>query len=109
MVCALKYLLTDNFVSIWIMGFRLVYVSGFNLGLLMRQLTGVGTPRSLQGRAVAVLAALTAALRHLWALVAPSWALDAQGRPDWSSIDAGTWCHEHLPLDSRIGAFATGC
>ena len=29
----------------------LVQVCGFNLGLLMRQLTGVGTPRSLQGRA----------------------------------------------------------
>ena len=29
----------------------LVHVCGFNLGLLMRQLTGVGTPRSLQGRA----------------------------------------------------------
>ena len=27
----------------------LVQVCGFNLGLLMRQLTGVGTPRSLQG------------------------------------------------------------
>ena len=31
----------------------LVHVCGFNLGLLMRQLTGVGTPRSLQGRAAA--------------------------------------------------------
>ena len=28
----------------------LVHICGFNLGLLMRQLTGVGTPRSLQGR-----------------------------------------------------------
>ena len=28
----------------------LVHVCGFNLGLLMRQLTGFGTPRSLQGR-----------------------------------------------------------
>ena len=29
----------------------LVHTGGFNLGLLMRRLTGVGTPRSLQGRA----------------------------------------------------------
>ena len=29
----------------------LVQVCGFNLGVLLRQLTGVGTPRSLQGRA----------------------------------------------------------
>ena len=28
----------------------LIHVCGFNLGLLMRHLTGVGTPRSLQGR-----------------------------------------------------------
>jgi hypothetical protein len=28
----------------------LIHVSGFNLGLLMRQLIGVGTPRGLQGR-----------------------------------------------------------
>ena len=29
----------------------LVHACGLNLGLLMRRLTGVGTPRSLQGRA----------------------------------------------------------
>ena len=28
----------------------LIHVCGFNLGLLMRRLTGIGTPRSLQGR-----------------------------------------------------------
>ena len=28
----------------------LVHAGGFNLGLLMRQLIGVGTPRGLQGR-----------------------------------------------------------
>ncbi len=32
----------------------LVHTAGFNLGLLMRRLTGVGTPRSLQGRVVAL-------------------------------------------------------
>ncbi|MGH8639414.1 MAG: transposase [Burkholderiales bacterium] len=40
----------------------LVHVGGFNLGLLMRTLIGVGTPRGLQGRLAAVLATL-------WALV----------------------------------------
>jgi transposase len=34
----------------------LIHVGGFNLGLLMRQLMGVGTPRALQGRLVATLA-----------------------------------------------------
>jgi transposase len=37
----------------------LVHASGFNLGLMMRTLFGIGTPRALQGRAVAVLAVLS--------------------------------------------------
>jgi len=36
----------------------LIHTGGFNLGLLMRQLIGVGTPRGLQGRLRAVVAAL---------------------------------------------------
>ena len=36
----------------------LVHVGAFNLGLLMRRLIGVGTPRGLQGRVVALLAML---------------------------------------------------
>ena len=34
----------------------LVHASGFNLGLVMRTLTGIGTPRGLQGRAAAARA-----------------------------------------------------
>jgi len=44
----------------------LIHTAGFNLGLLMRQLIGVGTPRALQGRLVAVMAALLALMRDLW-------------------------------------------
>jgi transposase len=40
----------------------LLHSGGFNLGLLMRQAFGVGTPRGLQGRLRALLALLT----HLW-------------------------------------------
>jgi transposase len=40
----------------------LIHTAGFNLGLLMRQLIGVGTPRGLQGRLVATIAALWALL-----------------------------------------------
>jgi transposase len=36
----------------------LIHTGGFNLGLLMRHLIGVGTPRGLQGRLCAVVAAL---------------------------------------------------
>jgi transposase len=40
----------------------LIHTGGFNLGLLMRTLFGVGTPRSLQGCA-------TALLDFIWCLI----------------------------------------
>ena len=43
----------------------LIHAGGFNLGLLMRQLIGVGTPRGLQGRLIAVAALLFARIRAL--------------------------------------------
>jgi hypothetical protein len=43
----------------------LIHAGGFNLGLLLRQLIGVGTPRGLQGRLRAVLAALVVLIRFL--------------------------------------------
>jgi transposase len=48
----------------------LIHTAGLNLGLLMRQLIGVGTPRGLQGRRIAVVAALLSFLRWLRHLVA---------------------------------------
>ena len=45
----------------------LIHAGGFNLGLLIRSILGVGTPRGLQGRVAAVLAtvsALIAVARH---------------------------------------------
>ena len=36
----------------------LIHAGGFNLGLLMRQLIGFGTPRGLQGRLATVIATL---------------------------------------------------
>jgi transposase len=44
----------------------LIHAGGFNLGLLMRRLIGVGTPRGLQGRRVAAVAALMVLIRSLW-------------------------------------------
>ena len=43
----------------------LIHTGGFNLGLLMRQLIGVGTPRGLQGRSIPILAAILALVRVL--------------------------------------------
>ena len=53
----------------------LVHVAGCNLGLLLRHLTGVGTPRSLQGRAAALFRALIRRLRELWGLLRRLWTL----------------------------------
>ena len=46
----------------------LIHTSGFNLGLLMRQLIGFGTPRGLQGRLSALVAALLVLIGSLTAL-----------------------------------------
>jgi transposase len=41
----------------------LIHAGGFNLGLVMRQLIGFGTPRGLQGRVATVIAALLLLVR----------------------------------------------
>ena len=43
-----------------------IHAAAYNLGVILRKLFGVGTPRSLQGRAAAACAALLAMLRTLW-------------------------------------------
>ncbi|HET6282980.1 MAG TPA: hypothetical protein VFH73_18610, partial [Polyangia bacterium] len=45
-------------------------VAGFNLGLLMRKLFGIGTPRGLQGRLVAAIAVLVALSDLIYDLLA---------------------------------------
>lgn len=45
----------------------LVHAGGFNLGLLMRTLIGVGTPRALQGRVAALMATLATWILTPWA------------------------------------------
>ncbi len=71
----------------------LVHVCGFNLGLLMRQLTGVGTPRSLQGRAAAACGALIGLLGGFWALLTHSWAPDLRDPSDASYDGPATRQH----------------
>jgi len=51
----------------------LIHTSGFNLGLLMRHVTGVGTPRSLQGRLVAALGILITLIRAIRLPVTRPW------------------------------------
>jgi hypothetical protein len=44
----------------------LIHTAGFNLGLLMRQLIGVGTPRGRRGRLIIAIATLLALTQELW-------------------------------------------
>jgi transposase len=46
-----------------------IHAAAYNLGVLLRKLFGVGTPRSLQGRAAAACAALLAVLWALWSRI----------------------------------------
>jgi hypothetical protein len=51
----------------------LVHAGGLNLGLLMRILFGVGTPRSLQGRVAALIATMWSLIRLPEAGSTPLW------------------------------------
>ena len=51
----------------------LIQAAGCNLGLLLRCLTGVGPPRSLQGRALAAVCGLISRLIDRWGRLTDSW------------------------------------
>ncbi len=87
----------------------LVHVCGSNLGLLMRELTGVRTPRSLQGRARALLDALSRALSRRWRHVALSGADRLFDPHDSSWIAHPTQRHQLLPLTLQGSRSATAC
>jgi transposase len=60
----------------------LLHVSGFNLGLLMRTLFGIGTPRSLQGGVIAVLTCLAA----WWMRIIAPWGHHVTPSTDFSPM-----------------------
>ena len=71
----------------------LIHVAGFNLGLLMRKRFGVGTPRGLQGRLAATIAALVALIdRVVELLVVPGYPQPA----DRPAISDSTWLASEL-------------
>ena len=78
----------------------LVHVSGFNLGLLMRSVFGVGTPRSLQGRMEAVLTAFSDALLALLGLLRVT--SDSNRSSDGPRRPAAWW--RPLPNQSALAA-----
>ena len=84
----------------------LIHPAGFNLGLLMRQLIDVGTPRGLQGRLVEALSALLTLIRTLWQPVTRHWPPgDFFSARDRLSIVQNDLAHVGV---WRM-AFATGC
>jgi transposase len=79
----------------------LIHVCGYNLGLLMRRLVGIGTPRSLQGRATRLAAALAA----LWAWLLRWWSASS----DWLDCAVPPPRYAHVPADVTGTPLATGC
>ena len=84
----------------------LIHAGGFNLGLLLRQLIGVGTPRGLQGRLIAVLATLLALSRDLWKRVTPHRDLGRRISPLEAPRDRGI---PVVHIGAREMLFTTGC
>jgi transposase len=84
----------------------LVHLSGFNLGLVMRRILGVGTPRGLQGRVAVVIALVVSVLEVLRAtlrrLAWPSVAISARDRAETPATR-----HDHPSL--TMGTCTTGC
>ncbi len=70
---------------VWVRGHEnvrkrvLIQAAACNLGLLLRRLTGVGTPRSLQGRAVSVIFGLIRGWIGRWGRLTRVW--EAEWRP----------------------------
>jgi transposase len=84
----------------------LIHTAGFNLGLLMRQLIGVGTPRGLQGRLMAAMAVLLALPSELVERV--TWhrrLIRHFSPPAGHTITEATVLH----MGVRRMAFTTGC
>ncbi len=83
----------------------LIHSGAFNLGLVVRSLLGVGTPRGLQGRVAAVIKALLALLATVRARVSAMWA-GSGDHPRCRSLGSPT------TLDVRLSANTTctsGC
>ena len=70
---------TGGLRRVWVRGHDnvrkrvLIQAAGCNLGLLLRRLTGVGTPRSLQGRALSAIYRLIGRLIDRWRRLTDSW------------------------------------
>ena len=70
---------TGGMRRVWVRGHEnvrkrvLIQAAACNIGLLLRRLTGVGTPRSLQGRAVSAICRLIGRLIDRWGRLTRAW------------------------------------
>ena len=70
---------TGGLRRVWVRGHEnvrkrvLLQAAGCNLGLLLRDLTGIGTPRSLQGRALSAISGLIGRLIDHWGRLTGVW------------------------------------
>ena len=79
-----------------------IHIGGFNLGLFMRTLLGIGTPRGLQGRLAAVLVCIVA----LWTHLVDLWCAARPPAHDHAAAFTPLNRFELLPVR---GALATAC
>ena len=82
----------------------LIHVAGFNLGLLMRKRFGVGTPRGLQGRVAAAIAAFVALIDLISDSQAP---IVAFVPPPWPEMPC-TWRHKS-PCPRELRSYWRPC
>ena len=70
---------TGGMRRVWVRGHEngrkrvLIQAAAYNIGLLLRHQTGVGTPRSLQGRAVSAICRLIERLIARWGRLTRAW------------------------------------
>ena len=70
---------TDGMRRVWVRGHEnvrkrvLLQAAACNIGLLLRSQTGIGTPRSLQGRAVSAICRLIGRLIDRWGRLTRAW------------------------------------
>jgi len=83
----------------------LIHASGFTLGLLMRKLLGVGTPRGLQGRSAALIAVVIVLCRALKAIVhATRLAADLPWVDRYGGVELPS-----MARPMKMGTCTTGC
>src|SRR5467141_644907 len=83
----------------------LIHAGGFNLGLVMRQLIGLGTPRGLQGRLATVIATLSSLMgaTRRWLVTISAWQpIRAAARPVTSPTTT-------TGDSSVVTTYTTGC